>query len=68
MLRPLPPFRVRPLKKAAVRKALPAGILADLSDDDLLVSIKGFRRPLKHLRPAVAARLKVLSRNANDHA
>jgi hypothetical protein len=61
MLRPLPPFRVRPLKKASVRKS-PGSDLALESADEVLVSIKALRRPLKLHRPAPEQRLKVLGR------
>jgi hypothetical protein len=63
MLRPLPPFRVRPLKKAAVRKASASDEFRDLADGEP-VSIKGLRRSLKLSRPAPASRLRVLGRGA----
>lgn len=62
MLRPLPPFRVRPLKKSSVRKS-PAADLALDAADEVLVSIKALRRPLKLLRPAPESRLRVLGRS-----
>lgn len=68
MLRPLPPFRVRPLKKVTIRKASPADPVCELTENALIVSIKGLRRPLKAGRQIAAARLKVLGREAIDHA
>jgi hypothetical protein len=62
MLRPLPPFRVRPLKKVSIRKA-PASS-TDFSDEEIEISIKGLRRPLRLTRPLAVARLKVLGRTA----
>jgi hypothetical protein len=67
MLRPLPPFRVRPLKKASVRKS-PGADLALEAADEVLVSIKALRRPLKLVRAAPEQRLKVLGRGLSGHA
>jgi hypothetical protein len=67
MLRPLPPFRVRPLKKVSVRKS-PGPDLALECAEEVLVSIKALRRPLKLLRPAAESRLKVLGRGVPSHA
>ena len=61
MLRPLPPFRVRPLRKATIRKASTTDEFRDLADGEP-VSIKGLRRSLKLARPAPASRLRVLGR------
>lgn len=67
MLRPLPPFRLRPLKKAVVRKTVTADQISDAADDAPL-SIKGTRVSLKLTRPATGARLKVLGRSLSSHA
>src|SRR5262245_11082042 len=49
MLRPLPPFRVRPLKKVTIRKS-PGASTAALGSDEVIVSIKALRRPVKIVR------------------
>jgi hypothetical protein len=66
MLRPLPPFRVRPLKKTSIRKS--PGFDLAYECEEMLVSIKALRRPLKHLRPAPESRLKVLGRSVPSPA
>jgi hypothetical protein len=68
MLRPLPPFRVRPLTKPVVRKAPGSVFVCELTDEEPVISIKGVRRPLKLARPLAASRLKVLGRGAPGHA
>ncbi len=67
MLRPLPPFRLRPLKKASVRKTVAVDQIRETTDDPPL-SIKGARVALKLSRPAAGARLKVLGRSLTSHA
>jgi hypothetical protein len=61
MLRPHPPFRVRPLKKSSIRKSPSSDLVLECAEE-MLVSIKGLRRPLKHLRSAPESRLRVLGR------
>jgi hypothetical protein len=63
MLRPLPPFRVRPLKKVSIRKSPVASTAAEGSDE-VTVSIKALRRPVKTVRHIPDSRLKVLGRGA----
>jgi hypothetical protein len=67
MLRPLPPFRVRPLKKASIRKSPSSDLVLECAEE-MLVSIRALRRPLKHLRQASEQRLKVLGRATPSHA
>lgn len=67
MRRPLPPFRVRPLRPAIIRKSIDAELAKELADEHT-VSIKGVRRPLKLARTAPAYRLRVLGCGANGHA
>ena len=67
MLRPLPPFRLRPLKKAGIRKTVTAEQIRETAEDPPL-SIKGARVALKLSRPAAGARLKVLGRSLTSHA
>ena len=66
MSRPLPPFRLRPLRKASVRKTVTADQIRDTADDPPM-TIKGTRVSLKLTRPASGARLKVLGRSLNSH-
>jgi hypothetical protein len=67
MLRPLPPFRVRPLKKVSIRKSPGSDLVLECAEE-MLVSIKALRRPLKHLRPAPESRLRVLGRSVPSPA
>jgi hypothetical protein len=67
MLRPLPPFRVRPLKKSSIRKSPGSDLVLECAEE-MLVSIRALRRPLKHLRQASEQRLKVLGRATPSHA
>jgi hypothetical protein len=62
MMRPLPPFRLRPLRQASVPKASKSDFL-EILDDAEPVSIKGTRRPIKFVRTAPATRLRVLGRD-----
>jgi hypothetical protein len=61
MLRPFLPFRAKPLKKPLARKAFVLDLRTD--PDDVLVTVKAQRRPVKLARPQVARGLKILSRN-----
>lgn len=56
MRRPLPPFRMRPVRKAAKRKV---SLIARL--EEATVSVRGERRPIKIARPATSPALKVLA-------
>jgi hypothetical protein len=67
MLRPLPPFRLRPLKKASVRKTVTADQIREATEEPPL-SIKGARVSLKLASPLPGTRLKVLGRSLNSHA
>jgi hypothetical protein len=67
MLRPLPPFRVRPLKKPAIRKSHSSDSSFE-TIEGVQVSIRALRRPLKAVRPTPESRLKVLGRGATSHA
>lgn len=67
MLRPLPPFRVRPLKKVSIRKSPVANVAAE-GGDEVTVSIKALRRPVRTMRHSPDSRLKVLGRGASSPA
>jgi hypothetical protein len=64
MLRPLPPFRMRPLRKQQTPKIIGLG----LEKLDTPISVKPARRPVKVQRLAPAGRLKVLGRTSEARA
>ena len=64
MLRPFLPFRAKPLKKALAPKVHVLDLRTDRNDDDVLVTIKAQRRPVKLPRRQVTRGLKVLGREA----
>jgi hypothetical protein len=66
MMRPLPPFRLRPLRQSSAPKVSKADFPEDV-DDGEPVSIKGIRRPIRVVRAAPATRLRVLGRDAHGH-
>jgi hypothetical protein len=59
MLRPLPPFRVRPLHTAVVRKSVSPVTIEDIGDE-MEHSVKAVRRPLRIIKTAPMIRLRVL--------
>lgn len=61
MLRPFLPFRAKPLKKPIARKAFVLDLRTD--PDDVLVTVKAKRKPVKFARPQASPSLKILSRN-----
>lgn len=64
MLRPLPPFRMRPLRKHQTPKIIGIG----LEKLDAPISVKPARRPVKVQRLTPAGRLKVLGRASEARA
>jgi len=60
VLRPLPPFRMRPVRRAAPRKAVSPAAADDRP------AIKAVRRTLKLAKLPGPPRLKVLSRGTGD--
>ena len=65
MQRPLPPYRVKPLRTLVVRRTFDTAIIHDLATDEP-ISIRPARNTLKIAKPGTAGRLKVLGRTAND--
>jgi hypothetical protein len=59
MMRPLPPFRARPLRTARLRKTYHPALTADY-DEPTPITIKTARRPLKAVRNT--PRLRVIGR------
>lgn len=65
MQRPLPPFRVKPLRSVLVRRVIDIGTIRDMAFEEPM-NIKPARQTLKTSKPDPSARLKVLGRTAND--
>ena len=65
MQRPLPPFRVKPLRSVVVRKTIDAERIREIAAGmpDGPVSAAG---PLRVAKPGDASRLKVLGRTGSD--
>ncbi len=64
MIRPLPPFTVRPLKQRKLRKTLQTGAILTLARDLPASAVKAERRPMKAEAGRAAPRLKVLGRES----
>jgi hypothetical protein len=64
VLRPLPPFRAEPLRKPRV----PKPNAASRKDEPGAISVKARRLPVKFARLHAAPTLRVLGRDARDHA
>lgn len=65
MQRPLPPFRVKPLRQESVRKTARAETIRALAESEP-TTIKALRQPVRISRLATVSRLRVLGRAAND--
>ena len=65
MQRPLPPFRVKPMRSDYVRKSVSAEAIREFAQNEP-VTIKSARLPLRILKPAAGQRLRVIGRPAND--
>lgn len=68
MLRPFLPFRAKPLKKAMAPKTYAFDQRGDLNIDEILVTIKAQRHPVKFARLQVSPGRKILSRNDAAHS
>ena len=65
LLRPLPPFRAKPLRKPHTRKAPGSDSRKEGATE---ISVKARRHPIKIARPLGSPALKVLGRAADGHA
>jgi hypothetical protein len=63
-MRPLPPFKVKPLRTITVRRIVSADSIRELAEQEQ--SIKPARAALCITKPPRKAALKILSRASND--
>jgi hypothetical protein len=65
MLRPLPPFRAKPLRTIVVRKTIDAERIREITSE-MLSDPSPTASPLRVGKPGDASRLKVLCRPASN--
>ena len=64
-MRPLPPFKVKPMRTVIVRRTVSADIIRELAEQDP-TTIKPARAMMRIAKPARKATLKILGRAGND--
>lgn len=65
MLRPLPPFRVKPLRRVVVRKTIGAERIREIASE-MLIDPSQTANPLRVGKPGDVSRLKVLGRSTSN--
>ncbi len=66
-MRPLPPFKIKPLRTVTVRRTISADVIREIAEQSP-ASIKPARAMMRISQPTRKGSLKILGRASNDPA